>query len=55
MKTKEELLGDYRERAEHDALHKDEVFLEVLIDIRDVLTTLEQRLRERDRSERPIS
>jgi hypothetical protein len=55
MKTKEELLGDYRELAEHDALHKDEVFLEVLIDIRDVLTALEQRLRERDQSEHPTS
>jgi hypothetical protein len=55
MKSKDELLGDYRERAEHDALHKDEVFLEVLIDIRDVLTTLEQRLRERDQSEHPTS
>jgi hypothetical protein len=55
MKSKDELLGDYRELAEHDALHKDEVFLEVLIDIRDVLTALEQRLRERDRSEHPTS
>ena len=55
MKTKDELLGDYRELAEHDALHKDAVFLEVLIDIRDVLSALEKRLRERDQSERPTS
>ncbi len=27
MISKEELLGDYREMAEHNALHKDEVFL----------------------------
>ena len=53
MKTKEELLGDYREMVENNALHKEEVVLEVLIDIRDVLSALEKRWRERDRSERP--
>ena len=37
MKTKEELLGDYREMTENNALQKDIVFLEVLIDIRDAL------------------
>ena len=55
MKSKDDLLGDYRELAEHDARHKDEVFLEVLIDIRDVLSALEKRLRERDRSEHQTS
>ena len=44
MKTKEELLGEYRELVEHNALHKDAVFLEVLIDIRDVLSAIESRL-----------
>jgi hypothetical protein len=44
MKSKDELLGDYREMSEHNALHKDEVFLEVLIDIRDVLSAIEKRL-----------
>ena len=53
MKTKEELLGDYREMVENNALHKEEVFLEVLIDIRDVLSALEKRWRASDRSERP--
>jgi hypothetical protein len=47
MKSKEELLGDYREMCENNALHKDEVFLEVLIDIRDVLSAIEKRLRVR--------
>ena len=45
MKSKEALLGDYREMVEHNALHKDVVFLEVLIDIRDVLAAVEKRLR----------
>jgi hypothetical protein len=45
MKSKEKLLGDYREMAENNALHKDVVFLEVLIDIRDVLSAIEKRLR----------
>ena len=45
MKSKDELLGDYRERAEHDALHKDEVFLEVLIDIRDALSAMQKLMR----------
>ena len=44
MKSKDELLGDYREMSEHNALHKDEVFLEVLIDIRDALRAIESRL-----------
>ena len=48
MKSKEELLGDYREAAEHNALQKDVVFLEVLIDIRDVLAAIEQRMRTAD-------
>jgi hypothetical protein len=47
MKSKDELLGDYQEMSEHNALHKDEVFLEVLIDIRDALSAIEQRLRDR--------
>jgi hypothetical protein len=37
MKSKEELMGDYREMVEHNALQKDIVFLEVLIDIREAL------------------
>jgi len=37
MKTKEEILGDYRELAENQSTLKDIVFLEVLIDIRDAL------------------
>ena len=45
MKLKEELLGDYWEKSEHNARHKDEVFLEVLIDIRDALSAIESRLR----------
>ena len=45
MKSKEELLGDYREMVENNALHKDVVFLEVLIDIRDALSAIEKRLR----------
>ena len=44
MKSKEELIGDYREMSEHNALHKDEAFLEVLIDIRDTLVAI-QKLR----------
>jgi hypothetical protein len=52
MKSKDELLGDYREMAEHNALQKDTVFLEVLIDIRDALAAIERRLRTRqDRPE----
>ena len=52
MKTKEELLGDYREMVEHNALHKDAVFLEVLIDIREALAAIEDRLqRMQDRSQ----
>jgi hypothetical protein len=47
MKSKEELLGDYREMTEHNALQKDVVFLEVLIDIRDVLSAIETRLQVR--------
>lgn len=46
MKSKEELLGDYREMVEHNALHKDVVFLEVLIDIRDALAAVEKRMRK---------
>jgi hypothetical protein len=44
MKSKEELIGDYREMAEHNALHKDIVFLEVLIDIRDALSAMTKQL-----------
>jgi hypothetical protein len=44
MKSKDALLGDYREMVEHNALHKDEAFLEVLIDIRDTFVALQQRL-----------
>jgi hypothetical protein len=52
MKSKEELLGDYREMCEGNALHKDEVVLEVLIDIRDALGAIEDRLRSmQDRSQ----
>ena len=50
MKTKEELLGDYREMTENNALQKDVVFLEVLIDIRDVLSAIESWLRGRQNS-----
>ena len=42
MKSKEELLGDYREMVENNALLKDVVFLEVLIDIRDALSAVEK-------------
>ena len=45
MKSKDELLGDYRALAEEQAKHKDAVFLEVLIDIRDVLTAPEKQSR----------
>ena len=45
MKPKDELLGDYRDLAENNALQKDTVLLEVLIDIRDVLAAIESRLR----------
>ena len=45
MKTKEELLGNYRELAEDQVKHKDAVFREVLIDIRDALVARESRLR----------
>jgi hypothetical protein len=41
MKSKNELLGDYREMTENNALQKDVVFLEVLIDIRDVLLAIQ--------------
>ncbi len=52
MKSKEALIGDYREMVENNALHKDAVFLEVLIDIRDVLAAIEERLRSmQDRSQ----
>jgi predicted house-cleaning noncanonical NTP pyrophosphatase (MazG superfamily) len=44
MKSKEELLGEYREMVENNALHKDAVFLEVLIDIRDALAAVEKRM-----------
>jgi len=47
MKSKEELLGDYREMSKHNALHKDEVFLAVLIDIGDFCTTLRNGARSR--------
>jgi hypothetical protein len=47
MKSKDELLDDYREMSENNALHKDEVFLEVLIDIRDALSAIAQRLSAR--------
>jgi hypothetical protein len=45
MKTKDELLGDYREFAEDQSKQKDVVFLEVLIDIRDSLVALEKQSR----------
>jgi hypothetical protein len=45
MKTKEELLGKYRDLVENSARHKDTVFLEVLIDIRDILSALQKELR----------
>jgi hypothetical protein len=45
MKPKDALLGAYRDLAENNALQKDGVFLEVLIDIRDVLAAIESRLR----------
>jgi hypothetical protein len=45
MKSKDELLSDYRALVENNALLKDVVFLEVLIDIRDVLAAVEKRLR----------
>ena len=52
MKSKEELLGDYREMTENNALQKDVVFLEVLIDIREALVAIEERLRSmQDRSQ----
>jgi hypothetical protein len=52
MKSKEELLGDYREMTENNALQKDVVFLEVLIDIRDALGAIQDRLRSmQDRSQ----
>jgi hypothetical protein len=52
MQSKEELLNDYREMAEHNALQKDIIFLEVFIDIRDALLAIESRLRmTQDRSE----
>ena len=44
MKLKDELISDYREMSEHNALHKDEVFLEVLIDIRDALVAIQKLL-----------
>jgi hypothetical protein len=45
MKPKDALLGAYRDLAENNALQKDTVFLEVLINIRDVLAAIESRLR----------
>jgi hypothetical protein len=52
MKSKEELLGDYREMTEHNALQKDIVFLEVLIDIREALVAIQDRLQSmQDRSQ----
>jgi hypothetical protein len=52
MKSKEELLGDYREMTENNALQKDVIFLEVLIDIREALVAIEERLRNmQDRSQ----
>jgi hypothetical protein len=52
MKSKEELLGDYREMTEDNALQKDVIFLEVLIDIREALVAIEERLRNmQDRSQ----
>jgi hypothetical protein len=52
MKSKEELLGEYSEMVEHNALHKDVVFLEVLIDIREALVAIQDRLqRMQDRSQ----
>ena len=52
MKSKGELLGDYREMTEHNALQKDIVFLEVLIDIREALVAIEERLQSmQDRSQ----
>jgi hypothetical protein len=52
MKSKEELLGDYREMTENNALQKDVIFLEVLIDIREALVAIEERLRSmQDRSQ----
>ena len=44
MKSKDALLGDYWEMSEKNVLHKDEVFLEVLIDMRDALSAIAQRL-----------
>ena len=44
MKSKEELLGDYREMVEQNTLHKDAVFLEVLIDIRDALVAVGEQI-----------
>jgi hypothetical protein len=44
MKSKDELLGDYREMTENNALQKDIVFLEVLIDIRDALAGMNKQL-----------
>jgi len=52
MKSKEELLGNYREMTENNALQKDVIFLEVLIDIREALVAIEERLRNmQDRSQ----
>jgi len=52
MTSKEELLGDYREMTENNALQKDVIFLEVLIDIREALVAIEERLRNmQDRSQ----
>ena len=52
MKSKEELIGDYREMTENNALQKDVIFLEVLIDIREALVAIEERLRNtQDRSQ----
>jgi hypothetical protein len=45
MKTKDELLGKYRDLVENSARHKDTVFLEVLIDIRDAVSALHKEMR----------
>jgi hypothetical protein len=54
MKSKEELIGDYRELTEQNSRQKDAVLLEVLIDIRDALSAIEKLLRTmHDRPDRP--
>ena len=52
MKSKELLLGEYREMTENNALQKDVAFLEVLIDIRDALLAIVKLLQQQqDRSQ----